>query len=148
MPLVLSALVWMNRNWVFFRFGTRTFPSLLAKFMVALSVSFHCNNSCHPSPPAHLLKENGVDLFSHVGFCFEVDIIISRHVQSLSGIIYTDTFPFVTSLIMFFNKLFYSFSVFADCYDPLDPNGNITITFDTHKWTDDGYVVSVLVQAQ
>ena len=68
--------------------------------------------------------------------------------SSLSGIIYTDTFPFVTSLIMFFNKLFYSFSVFADCYDPLDPNGNITITFDTHKWTDDGYVVIVLAQAQ
>ena len=68
--------------------------------------------------------------------------------SNLSGIIYTNTFHFVTSLILFFNKLFYSFSVFTDCYDPLDPNGNITITFDTHKWTDDGYVVSVLVQAQ
>ena len=53
--------------------------------------------------------------------------------SSLSSIIYTDTFPFVTSLIMFFNKLVYSFSVFTDCYDPLDPNKNITITFDTHK---------------
>ncbi|XP_034682075.1 COBRA-like protein 1 [Vitis riparia] len=66
--------------------------------------------------------------------------------SGLSGIIYTDTFLFVTSLILFFNKLFYSFFVFADCYDPLDPNGNITVTFDTHKWTDDGYVARVTIQ--
>lgn len=32
---------------------------------------------------------------------------------------------------------------FADCYDPLDPHGNITVTFDIHQWTDTGYVVSV-----
>ena len=68
--------------------------------------------------------------------------------SSLSTIIYTYTFLFVTSLILFFHKLVDSFSVFAYCYDPLDPNGNITVTFDTHKWTDDGYVVSVLVHAQ
>ena len=68
--------------------------------------------------------------------------------SSLSAIVYTYTFPFVTSLILFFNKLVYSLSIFAYFYDPLDPNGNITVTFDTHKWTDDGYVVSVLAQAQ
>ena len=68
--------------------------------------------------------------------------------SSLSAIIYTYIFPFVTSLILFFHKLVDSFSVFAYCYHPLDPNGNITITFDTHKWTDDGYVVSVLAHAQ
>ncbi|XP_031379945.1 protein COBRA-like isoform X2 [Punica granatum] len=34
----------------------------------------------------------------------------------------------------------------SDCYDPMDPNGNITITFDIHKWTNDGYVARVTVQ--
>ncbi|CAL5341240.1 unnamed protein product [Camellia sinensis] len=27
-----------------------------------------------------------------------------------------------------------------DCYDPLDPNGNVTVTFDILQWTVDGYV--------
>jgi hypothetical protein len=27
-------------------------------------------------------------------------------------------------------------------YDPLDPNGNITIKWDIMSWTPDGYVVS------
>ncbi|KAH9307532.1 hypothetical protein KI387_035443, partial [Taxus chinensis] len=31
-------------------------------------------------------------------------------------------------------------------YDPLDPSGNITITWDLIKWTDDGYYASVTVQ--
>lgn len=31
----------------------------------------------------------------------------------------------------------------ADCFDPLDPNGNITITFDIKQWTREGYVVSM-----
>lgn len=29
-------------------------------------------------------------------------------------------------------------------YDPLDPNGNITIKWDVMSWTPDGYVVSLL----
>jgi hypothetical protein len=28
-------------------------------------------------------------------------------------------------------------------YDPLDPNGNITIKWDVMSWTPDGYVVSI-----
>lgn len=36
--------------------------------------------------------------------------------------------------------------LFADCYDPLDPNGNIAITFDITQYTDDGYVVGTLVK--
>ena len=31
----------------------------------------------------------------------------------------------------------------ADCYDPLDPNGNVTITYDIRTWTTHGYVVSL-----
>jgi hypothetical protein len=27
-------------------------------------------------------------------------------------------------------------------YDPLDPNGNITMKWDVMSWTPDGYVVS------
>ncbi|KAL9688591.1 hypothetical protein QQ045_033014 [Rhodiola kirilowii] len=34
----------------------------------------------------------------------------------------------------------------SDGYDPLDPNGNITITFDTHRWTDDGYEAMVSIR--
>ncbi|KAF5932192.1 hypothetical protein HYC85_028363 [Camellia sinensis] len=29
----------------------------------------------------------------------------------------------------------------GDCYDPLDPNGNVTATFNILQWTVDGYVV-------
>ncbi|XVF00946.1 hypothetical protein REPUB_Repub04eG0046100 [Reevesia pubescens] len=32
------------------------------------------------------------------------------------------------------------------CYDPLDPNGNITVTFDINQWTQDGYVARVTIQ--
>ncbi|KAK4477160.1 hypothetical protein RD792_016373 [Penstemon davidsonii] len=34
----------------------------------------------------------------------------------------------------------------ADTYDPLDPNGNITVTFDILKYTIDGYVARVTIQ--
>ncbi|XP_051146952.1 COBRA-like protein 1 [Andrographis paniculata] len=33
-----------------------------------------------------------------------------------------------------------------DCYDPLDPNGNVTITFDILKYTLDGYLARVTIQ--
>mgnify|MGYP004722816661 CR=1 FL=1 len=33
---------------------------------------------------------------------------------------------------------------FAAAYDPLDPNGNITIKWDVMSWTPDGYVVRPL----
>ncbi|KAG7975834.1 hypothetical protein I3843_06G120000 [Carya illinoinensis] len=39
-----------------------------------------------------------------------------------------------------------AFSGLADCFDPLDPNGNITVTFDIHQWTTDGYVARVTIQ--
>ncbi|XP_057510817.1 COBRA-like protein 1 [Actinidia eriantha] len=32
------------------------------------------------------------------------------------------------------------------CYDPLDPNGNITVTFDIIHWRDDGYEARVTIQ--
>lgn len=32
---------------------------------------------------------------------------------------------------------------YAEAYDALDPNGNITIKWDIMNWTPDGYVVSV-----
>ncbi|XP_024989369.1 COBRA-like protein 1 [Cynara cardunculus var. scolymus] len=34
----------------------------------------------------------------------------------------------------------------ADCYDPLDPNGNVTVAFDILQWTHDGYVARVSIQ--
>lgn len=35
---------------------------------------------------------------------------------------------------------------FAEAYDALDPNGNITIKWDIMQWTPDGYVVSISKQ--
>ncbi|KAK7351911.1 hypothetical protein VNO77_11676 [Canavalia gladiata] len=34
----------------------------------------------------------------------------------------------------------------SDCYDPLDSNGNITITFDIYQRTDNGYLARVTLQ--
>ncbi|CAK7335347.1 unnamed protein product [Dovyalis caffra] len=34
---------------------------------------------------------------------------------------------------------------FSEAYDPLDPNGNITIKWDVLSWTPDGYVVVVTI---
>ncbi|PIA30521.1 hypothetical protein AQUCO_05500065v1 [Aquilegia coerulea] len=34
----------------------------------------------------------------------------------------------------------------GNCYDPLDPDGNITVAFDIFKWTDDGYMAKVTIQ--
>ncbi|KAI3804002.1 hypothetical protein L1987_32169 [Smallanthus sonchifolius] len=42
--------------------------------------------------------------------------------------------------------LLFAICSFTDCYDPLDPNGNVTITFDTLQWTNDGYVARVSIQ--
>ena len=90
--------------------------------------------------------ENGVDLLSHVAFAFEVDIIISHHVKYIIYHLYIYFSFCYFTYYYFFHKLVDSLSVFAYCYHPLDPNGNITVTFDTHKCTYDGYVVSVLNQ--
>ncbi|XP_031490523.1 COBRA-like protein 4 isoform X1 [Nymphaea colorata] len=38
------------------------------------------------------------------------------------------------------------FAIRTDAYDPLDPNGNITITWDVMSWTPDGYVAVVKMQ--
>ncbi|XXG66129.1 hypothetical protein AAC387_Pa05g3670 [Persea americana] len=35
---------------------------------------------------------------------------------------------------------------FADCFDPLDPNGNVTVKFDIHGWTSNGYLATVTIQ--
>ncbi|KAK8629758.1 hypothetical protein V6N13_078587 [Hibiscus sabdariffa] len=34
----------------------------------------------------------------------------------------------------------------SDCYDPLDPNGNITVTFDINQWLPEGYLARVTIQ--
>ena len=36
------------------------------------------------------------------------------------------------------------FTSWSEAYDPLDPNGNITIKWDIMSWTADGYVVSIV----
>ncbi|KAK4437694.1 COBRA-like protein 1 [Sesamum alatum] len=42
--------------------------------------------------------------------------------------------------------LFWVVAVPINCYDPLDPNGNVTVTFDILKYTLDGYVARVTIQ--
>lgn len=41
-------------------------------------------------------------------------------------------------------ELFGDFFSISEAYDPLDPNGNITIRWDVMSWTPDGYVVSTV----
>ena len=57
-------------------------------------------------------------------------------------------FSFCYFTYSIFNWLVDSFFVFVDCYDPLDPNRNITITFQTYKWIDHANVISVLAHTQ
>jgi len=47
-------------------------------------------------------------------------------------------------LIILIISLNYNLWLFflSEAYDPLDPNGNITIKWDIISWTADGYVVS------
>lgn len=54
-------------------------------------------------------------------------------------------FVFATVLVGQFEDLGKVIKVFlfADAYDALDPNGNITIKWDVISWTPDGYVVSI-----
>lgn len=39
-------------------------------------------------------------------------------------------------------QLIYDDVLILAAYDPLDPNGNVTIKWDVVSWTPDGYVVS------
>jgi hypothetical protein len=45
-------------------------------------------------------------------------------------------------LTIFIYRIFCLVVSFSEAYDPLDPNGNITIKWDIMSWTPDGYVVS------
>ena len=47
-------------------------------------------------------------------------------------------------LFVFYLVIEYGYMT-ADCYDPLDPNGNVTVTFDIIQWAPDGYVVSIII---
>jgi len=53
--------------------------------------------------------------------------------------IYFVFFPFLLITFLLLLAVYLS-----DAYDPLDPNGNITIKWDIISWTPDGYVVSIL----
>lgn len=37
--------------------------------------------------------------------------------------------------------LVWNIELCAEAFDPIDPNGNITIKWDVMGWTSDGYVV-------
>lgn len=49
--------------------------------------------------------------------------------------------PFFPFSLPMFGRSFHFWYSFSDCYDLMDPNGNITVTFDVHKRTDDGCMV-------
>ncbi|KAF7822382.1 protein COBRA-like [Senna tora] len=52
-------------------------------------------------------------------------------------------FPKRTSFVLFLFILMSSTS--SEAYDPIDPNGNITIKWDVMSWTPDGYVAVVTI---
>ncbi|CAL0314713.1 unnamed protein product [Lupinus luteus] len=51
--------------------------------------------------------------------------------------------PKATSCILFLFLMSCTCFISTDAYDPLDPNGNITIKWDIISWTPDGYVAAV-----
>jgi len=65
-------------------------------------------------------------LFSYAG---EITSTLYAEFASLSFTFHTRPTDFLMFLIV-------------AAYDPLDPNGNVTIKWDVVSWTPDGYVVS------
>ncbi|XP_052192059.1 COBRA-like protein 1 [Diospyros lotus] len=70
---------------------------------------------------------------STIGASIHLNLLISRGRMALT------TFPLTLILLLSMCRL-------SACYDPLDPNGNITVTFDILQWRIDGYVVRVTIQ--
>lgn len=89
---------------------------------------------------ANILKKNNEDLFDHSNWPF---VWLCRL-----------TCSFIDSIIVFMvlnfccicckNSVISMWMNVSAAYDPLDPNGNITIKWDVMSWTPDGYVVSLL----
>lgn len=102
-------------------------------------------NSC--CPLQLLSQKNGfICLFCTV-LCayitvFNNNLQIFRHVIFLLIILFKKwcIWEFKIFLVSPFSHLK---SFHADCQDPLDPNGNITVTFDVLSYVPNGYMVSV-----
>ncbi|KAJ8465744.1 hypothetical protein OPV22_028296 [Ensete ventricosum] len=58
---------------------------------------------------------------------------VTRHTSKVA--------PLASTLVLFL--LVSSLTPTAEAYDPLDPNGNITIKWDVMQWTPDGYIAVV-----
>ncbi|XP_065866464.1 COBRA-like protein 1 [Euphorbia lathyris] len=52
----------------------------------------------------------------------------------------------MSSFLLITTILLVSFCNLSECYDTLDPNGEITVTFDIITWTDDGYKAKVSIE--
>ncbi|KAG6777935.1 hypothetical protein POTOM_017777 [Populus tomentosa] len=50
----------------------------------------------------------------------------------------------VNGLLMIYNYRLFSYLQIVMTLS-LDPNGNITVTFDIHDWRSDGYAVSMFI---
>lgn len=91
-------------------------------------------------------------LFVEVKFIFLVALVFIMLPHSgklLSQDIKLGKFSFLFMMLNMFkciNIFFCAFVIFmiVAAYDPLDPNGNITIKWDVVSWTADGYVVSII----
>lgn len=67
---------------------------------------------------------------------------IARKWEQKSTILFILIWKFSSCSAYWRCSLFFPACWFPDAYDPLDPNGNITIKWDIISWTPDGYVVS------
>ncbi|WCJ29229.1 Protein COBRA [Euphorbia peplus] len=52
----------------------------------------------------------------------------------------------ISSFLLIITIILVSCCTLSECYDTLDPGGEITVTFDIIKWTDDGYQAKVSIE--
>nr|XP_016446636.1 PREDICTED: COBRA-like protein 1 isoform X1 [Nicotiana tabacum] len=95
-----------------------------------------------------LSQETNMDLISFGTGCFPLIFVLIITMCTLSGntlFLFSFSFlPFVSSLQTIEQLL--TLSLIADCYDSLDPSGNIAVTYDIVRWTDDGYQARITIQ--
>ncbi|CAK7329558.1 unnamed protein product [Dovyalis caffra] len=96
-------------------------------------------NVVHEDPfLSHALNYNNLCIFPYLSNLYPPEFI---DLQTKMEIILSCIRSSALMLI-----LLLSISNLSDCYDPLDPNGNVTVTFDVHDRRSDGYVARVTIQ--
>ncbi|XP_070052969.1 COBRA-like protein 1 [Nicotiana tomentosiformis] len=89
-----------------------------------------------------LLQPNMEDIFPRWNTPRTIRIFLS----TISNTLFLFLSTFILFLVCKLVNTLLTFSLITDCYDPLDPNGNIAVTYDIVRWTDDGYQARITIQ--